>query len=67
MADYRDPKVTTTNDKKGNSMGKWIGIILAVIVALLLLAWLFGAFGTEVETNPAVVEEPVGEEGVVVE
>ena len=70
MADYRDPKVTTTEGKKKNDMTKWIGIAVAVIVLLLLLAWILGWFDndTEIETaGPAVVEEPVVDEPVVAE
>jgi hypothetical protein len=37
MADYRDPKVTTT---PGGSKMKWLWIALAAIVVLLLLWWL---------------------------
>lgn len=65
MADYRDPKVTDTSGKKGNSMGKWIGTALAVLLALLLLGWLLGWFNQDeagVETvNPAVIEETESE------
>ena len=39
MADYRDPKVTTP--KSGSSAGKWIGIILAILVIALLVWWLW--------------------------
>ena len=64
MPDYRDPKVTKTEDKSSNMM-KWLGIAAAVILALLLLAWLLGWFGadeTEVETvEPATTEEPAEE------
>ena len=70
MAEYRDPKVTTTEGKKKNDMTKWIGIAVAVIVLLLLLGWILGWFNNEAEVetiDPAVVEEPVGDEPVVVE
>jgi len=54
MADYRDPKVTTTGTKRDAGTGKWIGIAVAVIVVLLLIAWWAGAFnGADVE--PEVV------------
>jgi hypothetical protein len=57
VSNYRDPKVTTTENK--SSAGKWIGIAIAVILALLLLAWLLGSFdGTETDTVPVVTEEP---------
>lgn len=64
MADYRDPKVTTTDKKSGGAM-RWVWIALGIIVLLLLLGWLLGAFNNEVaevETAPdaaVVVEEPV--------
>ncbi|MEF2552533.1 hypothetical protein VQ042_14340 [Aurantimonas sp. A2-1-M11] len=61
MSNYRDPKVTTTEKK--SSMGKMIGIALAVILGLLLLAWAFGAFDDEAETVPVVTEEPAATPG----
>lgn len=65
MADYRDPKVSKTDEKKDSAIGKWIGIAAAVLIALLLLGWLLGWF-TEDEpavqtTDPAVTEEPATE------
>jgi hypothetical protein len=48
MADYRDPKVTTTTGAKKDS-GKWIGIAVAALVLLLLIAWFAGAFDGDVE------------------
>lgn len=58
MSNYRDPKVTTPTKNK-SQMGKWIGVVLAVILALLLLAWLLGALGNdESDTVPVVTEEP---------
>ncbi len=64
MANYRDPKVTNTDQKK-DSTGKWIGIALAVIAVLLLLAWIMGWFNDDDETviieDPATVQEPVDE------
>ena len=67
MADYRDPKVTSTGKKSGG-MGRWLGIAAAVIILLLLLAWLLGWFGgQEVETvEPTVIEEPAATEGAEV-
>ncbi len=60
--DFREPKVTDT--KTDGGMGKWIGIAVAAILALLLLAWLFGAFGDDdVETTTV----PIQDDAVVVE
>ncbi|MBB4003919.1 MAG: hypothetical protein V7704_06765 [Aurantimonas endophytica] len=56
MSNYRDPKVTTTENK--SSMGKMIGIALAVILGLIVLAWALGTFDEEPETVPVVTEEP---------
>ena len=58
--DYRDPKVTTTTEKSGNR--NWLWIALAVLVALLLLAWLLGLFGGEEEVDAVVTEEPAAVE-----
>lgn len=61
MPDYKDPKVTTTENKK-NDTTKWVGIAVAVLLLLLLLAWLFGWFSSDDEVqviDPATVEEPV--------
>ncbi|MEF2553468.1 hypothetical protein VQ042_19255 [Aurantimonas sp. A2-1-M11] len=58
MAEYRDPKVTTPKQNK-SSVGKWVGIILVAILALLLLAWLLGAIGgddEELATTPTEVQ-----------
>jgi hypothetical protein len=50
MADYRDPKVTSTGTRRDGGTGKWIGIAVAVLVVLALIAWWGGAFnGGEVE------------------
>jgi hypothetical protein len=54
MADYRDPKVTTPGVRRENTTGKWIGIAVAVLVVLLLIAWFGGYFG-------GADVEPVGE------
>ncbi|MEC5293390.1 hypothetical protein VSX64_21110 [Aurantimonas sp. C2-6-R+9] len=56
MSNYRDPKVTITESK--SNVGKLIGIALAVILGLLLLAWALGTFDDEAETVPVVTEEP---------
>jgi hypothetical protein len=69
MADYRDPKVTTTGTKRDSNTGKWIGIAVAALVVLLLIAWWAGAFnGTEIEPvttaptteTPATTTPPAG-------
>ena len=69
MANYRDPKVTTTHDRKKGGMGKWLAIAAAIIIALLLLWWLLGS-GEEASVEPVpvepVVEEPIQGEGAVV-
>lgn len=71
MADYRDPKVTTT-DKKSGGMMRWVWIALGIILLLLVLGWLLGAFDNEVEEveliepEAVVVEEEVAEPDVVV-
>lgn len=65
MPDYRDPKVTNSDEKNGSGIGKWIGIAVAALLALLLLGWLLGWFANdeaEVEAiEPAVTEEPAAE------
>ncbi|WP_299819051.1 hypothetical protein [uncultured Jannaschia sp.] len=43
--DFRNPKVQDTGKKSSGGIGKWIGIAVAALVALLLLLWLFGALG----------------------
>ncbi|WP_265500255.1 hypothetical protein [Paracoccus beibuensis] len=78
MSDYRDPKVTNASGTTKGGAGKWIGIAVVVILALLILGWIFGWFAdeaTEVETTDTVtteeaeiVDEPaVADEPVVVE
>ena len=57
--DYRDPKVSTTTEKTGNR--NWLWIALAVLVALLLLAWLLGLFGGD-EEEVVITEEPAAVE-----
>lgn len=54
--DYRDPKVSTTTEKSGNR--NWLWIALAVLLGLLLLAWLLGLFGGDDEVDAVVTEEP---------
>ena len=48
MADYRDPKVTG-GTRQNAGTGKWIGIAIAALVVLLLIAWFAGLFGGEEE------------------
>ena len=59
--DYRDPKVSTTTEKTGNR--NWLWIALAVLVALLLLAWLLGLFGGDDDVDAVVTEEPAAATG----
>ncbi len=42
MSDYRDPKVTKPTQSTGGGAGKIIGIAIAIVVLLMLLAWLIG-------------------------
>ena len=63
MADYRDPKVTSTGTKRDSGTSKWIGIAVAVLVLLILIAWWTGAFNgaddvEPVATPPATTEAP---------
>lgn len=56
---YRDPKVTTDH-RGGSSAMRWVWIVLAIIVAVLLLSWIFGGFGADtVTTVPAGDTAPV--------
>ena len=43
---YRDPKVTTQPRSGGDAM-RWVWIAAAIIIVLLLLAWVFGWFGRD--------------------
>ncbi|CUH09520.1 hypothetical protein JSE7799_00103 [Jannaschia seosinensis] len=53
----RDPNAHRTDDKKSGGT-KWLWIALAVILGLIILAWLFGAF--DGDDDAAVMnEEPV--------
>lgn len=50
---YRDPKVTT-DYRGGSGAMRWIWIVVALIVIVLLLSWIFGGFGADtVTTVPA--------------
>ena len=68
MADYRDPKVTETDD---GGMGKWIGWLISGLVGLLLLAWLLGWFSgpevAEVDEVEPVAVETVETDGVLID
>ncbi len=68
MADYRDPKVTTTRGSTGRGMGTWIGIVIAALIIIALIWWWWGAgydqtavvaptTGTVTE-QPATTQEP---------
>jgi len=67
MTDYKDPKVTRVHDKNGSSSntGKWAMVAAAVIVGLLLIAWLLGMFGDDVNTtetfDPVTSEETISD------
>lgn len=65
MADYRDPKVTGGTRQDGGTR-KWVGIAIAGLVILLLIAWWVGAFNGEEEIEPEAVspatEAPVTEQ-----
>jgi len=61
--DFRNPKVSNTDNGSSGGMGKWIGIAIAVILALLLLGWLFGLFADD-EVDTTVV--PADDDAVVV-
>ena len=68
---YRDPKVTQpTRSSSGGAM-RWVWIGLAIIVVLVLLAWLFGWNTTdEVTTRPVddtEIVEPTGDAAVIEE
>ncbi len=58
-SDYRDPKVTTTESR--SSMG-WLWWLLGAIVLLLLLGWLLGWFGSEVNEAAVTTDEPTAVE-----
>jgi uncharacterized integral membrane protein len=61
----RDPVTGTTTtrsryDPRGGGAGRWIAYIVGIIVLLLVLLWLFGAFDRTAETvavPPATTEE----------
>jgi hypothetical protein len=61
--DFRNPKVTSGGTSDSGGIGKWIAIAVAALLALLLLAWLFGLFGND-DVDAAVV--PEGDDAVVV-
>lgn len=41
MAEYRDPKVTTAKSTGSGGAGKWIAILLALLLLALLAWWLW--------------------------
>jgi hypothetical protein len=65
---YRDPKVTTdtthraTTTRRTGSSTSWLWIAVAVVVGLLLLAWLFGWTGTDRVATVPVDDDVVVEE-----
>ena len=61
--DFRDPKVTSGDSASSGGMGKWIGVVVAAIVLLLLLGWLLGFFAGD-DVDAVVV--PEGDGAVVV-
>lgn len=61
--DFRDPVVHDSSSSSSGGIGKWIGIAVAVLIALLLLSWLLGLFGND----EAVVTEADDPAVVVVE
>jgi hypothetical protein len=65
MADYRDPKVTTTGSARSRGMSTWIGIVIAALVIIALIWWWWGAGVDETVVAPTtgtVTEQPVTEE-----
>ena len=62
--DYRDPKVSSTTEKSSNR--NWLWIALAAIAALILLAFLFGAFDGA-DDEAVVIEEEPAADAVVIE
>jgi hypothetical protein len=71
--DYRDPKVTTTNDSSGGmpSWLKWVLIAIAVIAVLWLLSALFmpdndaARVGTT-DPDAVILDQQEGDETVTV-
>ena len=57
--DFRNPKVSDGAAGSAGGLGKWIGIALAALVALLLLAWLFGLFADDDEVLAPAGDDPV--------
>ena len=61
----RDPvtgaaTIRSRYDPRGGGAGRWIAYIIGIIVVLLVLLWLFGAFdrtGDKVAVPPATTEE----------
>ncbi len=64
MAEYRDPKVTTTTArKKGASAGRWIAIFIGLVVIAMIIAWWWGGFGSADSDHAAVAPVPSATEG----
>jgi hypothetical protein len=61
----RDPVTGTTTtrsryDPRGGGAGRWIAYIVVILLVLLVLAWLFGAFDRTADTvavPPTTTEE----------
>ncbi len=69
MADYRDPKVTTTQSRSNRGMGTWIGIVIAALILIALIWWWWGgSYDADVvaPTTGTVTEQPVTEEPATV-
>ena len=63
--DYRDPKVTTTTGRSGSM--SWLWWLLGALLVLLILGWLLGWFGSEVDEAVVTTDEAATTESVVVE
>ena len=60
--DFCDPKINfDRGSKSSGGIGKWIAVTVAVLLAVLLLAWLFGLF-----EDDAVVTNVTDPDAVIV-